>query len=211
MPTEMDEALTKIDRSRQRLDNFLAARVAREHQVWLGQERVRNDALGEERVAELEQARRYGDACVRHQSRYDAAYRALGTSGAPARDEGEYPGDYRRRLMRGLQDKLPSDHPWAGVDPDELDKTAIGPVEQQVIEAAGQEAENPSPELLPKDDSMIARTRTDPQSGGRIITWYGRKSFIHEMGRPARKVVRICDPDTQRVLWGRPFSTPTAA
>jgi hypothetical protein len=210
MTTET-ETLEGLNRSKARLDNFVAARAARERQLWLDQERARADALGEERIAELEQARKHADACVRHQSRYDGAYRALGTSGAPARDEGEYPGDYRRRLMRGLQDKLPSDHPWAGVDPDELDKSAIGPVEQQVIDAAQQEAESPSPELLPRDDSLIARTRTDPQSGGRVTTFYGRRSFIADMGRPGRKVVRICDPDTQRVLWGRPFSTPSAA
>jgi hypothetical protein len=206
-----ESILEGLNRSKARLDNLVAANAAMAHKRWVAEERARADQLGEARVAELEQARKHADACTRHQARYDASYRALGTSGAPARDEGEYPGDYRRRLMRGLQDKLPSDHPWAGVDPGQLDKSAIGPVEQQVIDAAQQEAESPSPELLPKDDSMIARTRTDPQSGGRITTFYGRRSFIADMGRPGRKVVRICDPDTQRVLWGRPFSTPTAA
>jgi hypothetical protein len=91
----MDEAVARVDRSRERLDNFLEAKVAMEHRQWRAQEKARADALDEERMAQLEQARKHGDACVRHQSRYDAAYRGLGLSGAPPRNDGEYPGDYR--------------------------------------------------------------------------------------------------------------------
>jgi hypothetical protein len=110
--------------------------------------------------------------------------------------------------MRGLQDKLPSDHPWADVDPSDLDTAAVKAIEPQVLAAAEQEAEQPSYDNLPRDDSMIARTRTDPMTNARVTNWYGRKSFIADMTRPGRKVVRICDPATMSVLSGRPFSRP---
>jgi hypothetical protein len=105
-----------------------------------------------------------------------------------------------------LIDRLPSDHPWAGVDPNDLSTDAVKPIEQEVLQAAGREAEAPSQENLPRDDSMIERVRTDPESGSRTVSFYGRKSFIADLSRPARRVRRICNPDTMQVLWGQPFS-----
>jgi hypothetical protein len=55
---------------------------------------------------------------------------------------------------------------------------------------------------------MIARTRTDPMTNARVTNWYGRESFIKSMSRPARKVLRLIDPNDGRVLWGRPWSLP---
>jgi hypothetical protein len=205
MPT-MDETIANVNRSRERLDRFVDAKAAMEHRQWRQQERVRADALDEARIAQLEQARKHVDSCRKHQARYDSAYRGLGTDGAPPPHDGEYPGDFRRRLMRGLQDKLPASNQWANVDPDDLDKSAIGPIEAQVLEAAEAEGKNPSPENLPRDDSMIARVRTDPMSGARMTHFYGRESFIKSLSRPGRRVVRITNPDTMQVLWGAPFS-----
>jgi hypothetical protein len=41
-----------------------------------------------------------------------------------------------------------------------------------------------------------------------VTNWFGRKSFISDFTRPGRKVIRICEPATMSVIWGRPFSRP---
>jgi hypothetical protein len=207
MSTTMDEAVARVNQSRERLDRFVDAKAAMEHRQWREQERARADALDEERTAELEQARKHGEACVRHQSRYDSAYRGLGLSGAPPRNDGEYPGDYRRRLLGGVRDKLSPSHPFANVDFDDLDTPAIKAIEPQILEAAEREAQNPSPENLPADGSLVQRDSVGPM-GSRTTTFFGRRSFIADMGRPGRKVLRIIDPNDGRVLWGRPWSLP---
>ena len=208
MPTTEAETLDRLNKSRERLDRVVDAKVAMEHQRWRSEAQARSDALDEERLSQLEHSRKQADSCRRHQERYDSAYRGLGLSGAPAPDAGEFGGDYRRRLMKGLQDKLSSSHPFADVDPNDLNTAAIKAIEPQIIEAAEQEAAQPSPENLPRDDSMIARTRTDPMTNARVTNWYGRESFIKSMSRPARKVLRLIDPNDGRVLWGRPWSLP---
>jgi hypothetical protein len=42
----------------------------------------------------------------------------------------------------------------------------------------------------------------EPQSPRR---WFGKESFIKQMGRPGRRVLRICDPRSGNVIWGKPF------
>jgi hypothetical protein len=39
-----------------------------------------------------------------------------------------------------------------------------------------------------------------------MIDWYGTESFIKNMTRPGRRVLRLIDPKTQTVLLGKPFS-----
>jgi hypothetical protein len=207
MTTEA-EALARLSRSTEKLDNFVSAKAAMEHRQWRDQERARADELSEARMAQLEQTRKQADACRKHQARYDESFRRLGTDGAPPPHDGEFGGDYRRRLLGGLRDKLSPNHPFANVDFDDLDTPAIKAIEPQILESAGQEAEQPSPENLPKDDSMIERTRLDPMSGGRATHFFGRTSFIKGFTRPGRKVLRICNPDSMSVLWGQPFSRP---
>jgi hypothetical protein len=60
---------------------------------------------------------------------------------------------------------------------------------------------------LPTDGAMVARTRTDADTGGKVTEWFGKESFIKDFTRPGRKVVRLIDPASGRVLLGAAFSS----
>jgi hypothetical protein len=77
-------------------------------------------------------------------------------------------------------------------------------IERLVIEAAQQEGEKPSFENLP-DTGMVMRTRTDANTSTKFNEFYGKRSFIADMGRPGRKVERIVDRRTGNAIWGRPL------
>ena len=50
---------------------------------------------------------------------------------------------------------------------------------------------------------MISRQRAD-DTGSKVTEWFGRRSFIADMGQPGRKVAAIVDRRTNQVIWGRP-------
>jgi hypothetical protein len=52
---------------------------------------------------------------------------------------------------------------------------------------------------------LIARNRVDEATGEKHVDWYGRESFIRDMGRPGHRVLRIIDPKTRSVLFGAPM------
>jgi hypothetical protein len=41
--------------------------------------------------------------------------------------------------------------------------------------------------------------------GEKTINWYGKESFIKSMGLPGRRVLRVCNPRTGDVIFGRNF------
>jgi hypothetical protein len=194
------DALDRLNRTTRKLDaladfNYLKAK--REIAQWRA-----DDAAEEE--SRRDRSRRHADACRKIAERYDGAFEKFGQQ-TPQSVADEYPGDYRRRLLQQLIDKLPESHEWANVEADDLDKEAIKPIEDQVLEAAKREGETPSLENLPKDGSMIKRETRDDSTGRHIVTWHGRESFIKSMGRPGLRVLRICNPNTGQVLFGPPF------
>ena len=77
--------------------------------------------------------------------------------------------------------------------------------EAMLLEAAKAEGQRPSVDNLPNDGSLVARHRTDSATGERMTEFYGRRSFIADMGRPGRKVERIVDRSSGQTIWGRPF------
>ena len=81
--------------------------------------------------------------------------------------------------------------------------------DDQQRDAAGNdhaEGEQPSFDNLPRDGSLIARTRIDAATGEKATHFYGRRSFIADLSRPAQRVLRVVDPVTRSVLHGAPFS-----
>ena len=78
--------------------------------------------------------------------------------------------------------------------------------EEMLIAAAKVEGERPSIDNLPTDGAMVARTRTDADTGAKVTEFYGKESFIKSMGREGRRVLRLVDPASGRVLLGAPFS-----
>jgi hypothetical protein len=111
----------------------------------------------------------------------------------PAADE--YPGDYRRRLFKGLLDKLPLGRDLLGLDPNELDTHAIKAFELQLIDATKGEGENPTGSNIPEDldDPRARRERTD-NMGRRFIEWKVKHSLIKDFSRPLLKVLRFIGP-----------------
>ena len=181
-----------------RLNNLVSEHERRAHEEW-----DRKDAERDREAAE--QARRWAERRVELQSRYSDAFRGLNVE-TPMPDPDEPPGHFRRRLFDGLRRRLAPDHDLAEVRADELPTTALNNFETQMIAAALQEGANPSWANLPRDGSMVARQHIDPNTGHKETRFLGRRSFIADMSRPARKVLRIVNRADNSVLWGAPFS-----
>jgi hypothetical protein len=165
--------------------NRLASVMSRKNDI--AEAELRADA-DEEREERRDRSKRWAESCAKHQAKYDEVYGKFGER-APARVADESPFKYRRRLFRGLQDKLPSDSNLIGLDPDELNTEAIEPFEGLLLEAAAKEGAQPSPENTPSDGSLIARHRTDEATGQRFTDWYGKRSFIADLSRRGQRVV----------------------
>jgi hypothetical protein len=73
-----------------------------------------------------------------------------------------------------------------------------------VIAAAKQQAEAPHPSTLGPPGTFAVRHRADAETGARKLEYYGRESFIKSMPnyRPARRVLRVQNPQTGHVLRG---------
>ena len=145
-----------------------------------------------EREARRTEARKHADACRRHAERYADAFEAHGQQPPPPVD-GDYPGDYRRRLLQRLIDKLPQSERWHDAKADDLGSDLIAAIEAEVLEAAKREGERPSPENFPNDGTLIARHRVDDM-GQRTTEYFGKRSFIADMGLPGKRVVAFHTP-----------------
>jgi hypothetical protein len=171
--------------------------VAREYRQF---ERERAD----EADAEREQARRDTEACKRHQARYDSVFSQFAVA-TPPPVAGEAGGDYRRRLLRHVLDRLPRNDRLYDIRPGGLDSDAIKAVEPAVFASALREAAYPSYDNLPPPGEHVARHRVDPQTGARYTEFYGRRSFIADCGQPGRRIERIQNPKTGQILYGPPY------
>jgi hypothetical protein len=194
-------AQARFDETLSRIDSLLDGQVARLERVEAQQ------------AAEREEARRARMRDALHErtaiaSRYDSAFRSFGTT-VPEPADDEAPSRYRARLFNRLTRRLSPDHDLAGVRADDLggQPIVLDRFEEMIIAAAKAEGERPSIDNLPTDGAMVARTRTDADTGGKVTEWFGRRSFIADMTRPGRKVLRLVDPGSGRVLVGAPFNS----
>jgi hypothetical protein len=164
----------------------------------------RQDA--ERMMADAAQARGDSERRREYGARYADAFAAFGTETPPPVDD-ETPGQYIRRLYERLRHRLPSGHDLANVRADDL---PAGPArtnfERLLIQAAIAEGLQPSRDNLPPSGELVPRVRGDPDSGARETHWYGRRSFIKDLSREGRRVLRLVDPRTGNVLMGQPFS-----
>jgi hypothetical protein len=118
-----------------------------------------------------------------YQARADDALAPWGLR-APARQAGEPLIDYRRRLVRPVQKRLPTDDQWCGKSLDCVDDATFASIEEQIYATGKQAAYRP--DSVPAGE-MQSRERID-SNGQKIIEWIGRESFVKEMGRPGRRV-----------------------
>ncbi len=197
----MSALQSRYDETMSRADGLLREKLRREEA-----ELAQQDAEREREAAD--RARRYAERRREIQAAYSDSFASFGTE-VPAPVDDELPSEYRRRLFTRLQCKLPSDHSLADIRSDDLralTKTAFEIFERQMLDAAKQEGERPSASNLPADGSLISRTRVDPDTGEKHIDWYGARSFIADMSRGGRRVLRFLNPRDGSVLMGPPFS-----
>jgi hypothetical protein len=192
--SDADAAVDRAERATERLNRYLDFRVHREMRAYADEATEREEQRREQEEARRDCEQRHADACRRHAARYDGAFSQFGEQ-TPQRINGEYPGDFRRRLFTSLQRKLAPDHRLADARADEMSSSVISNFEQELLDAAQAEAEHPSRENLPRDGSMIERSRVDSRSGARTTTFYGRQSFIKAMGQTPRRVFAFHNRD----------------
>jgi hypothetical protein len=115
------------------------------------------------------------------QARADAVFNGFGQR-APRPLEGETIIDYRKRLATKLKGYSSA---WKGVKFSQLPEEAFGIAETQVYADAIAAATNPT-DLEAGELRQV--TKTDPTTGVRTIVFYGKESFVKQMGRPGRRV-----------------------
>ena len=180
-----------------RADAVLRRKIAHEEA-----ELDRADA--EREIEEIERARAELFRRFEVAAKYLPAFEAFGER-PPQPMADERPGAFRKRLFKTLQRRLPEGHEWSGVRADDLaDPAARTEIERLVISAATAEGLKPSVSNLP-EGREITRNRVDPETGARATEFYSRSSFIKDLGRPGRRVVRLLDPRSRTVIWGEPL------
>jgi hypothetical protein len=200
----MSYAQDALDRANRRLG--LAADVAFERARRDASEMKRADVLEAEEARE--KARRDRSRCREHQSNYEERFAKHGVK-APMAVADDTGPSFRRKLFSVAQTLLPNGHALTRFNPRDLDGSAIVPMEQQLFEALDEQAVRPTGSNLPlSPDDPRARRETTDAMGTKRVEFHAKRSFIADMGRPGRKVLRLFDPRDGKVLLGAPWSRP---
>jgi hypothetical protein len=130
------------------------------------------------------------DAARRFQAFYDETLRKVGMR-APEPVLGQTCNDYRRETLRNLKRTfLPPAHDLYQVQFRQLKADTLGIFEPQLLSACVTEANNPAhvpPGELRKVEEF------DEYGKLKTIRWIGQESFVKQMGRPGRRVVKFRD------------------
>jgi hypothetical protein len=196
MATSAQQA--RLDEILSRADGLLYQRLKREEE-----EQARADASLEE--ARRKRQRANAEARRLIAETYDDAFASFGVEVPMAVDD-EAPSAYRSRLFNRLARRLPPGHELADIRADSIshEQVVFDNFERMLLRAAMAEGKTPSHANLPDDGTLIARNRVDSETGEKHV-WYGRESFIKDIGRPGHRVLRIIDPKTRSMLFGAPL------
>src|SRR6516165_6848137 len=130
------------------------------------------------------------DAARKFQAYYDEVLRKVGMR-APQPVLGTTVNDYRRETLRNLKRTfLPQNHDLYQVQFRQLPADVLQVFEPQLLSAVVTEANNPAhvpPGELRKIEEM------DEYGKVKTIKWIGQESFVKQMGRPGRRVVKFRD------------------
>jgi hypothetical protein len=194
----MASATARFDETISRLDSVLDRSMRRVEAVEARIDAEREDARRQRMRDNAEQRREI-------QATYADAFQSFGTE-VPMPVDDEAPARYRSRLFNRLARRLASGHELADIRADDVSSSPVvfDNFEKMLLQAATAEGLKPSEANLP-DNGLISRTRVDDM-GEKQIHWYGKRSFIADLGRPGRPVERIVDRKTGNAIWGRPFS-----
>jgi hypothetical protein len=123
--------------------------------------------------------------------RWDATFQKLGRS-APAQRADEATVDYQRRLARVGRRYIPAGEEIARVRFDHTMVDAVVPKFSEMMRAAVERNLYRTDNMQPGELRPVLET--DPNTGMKTRSWIGPTSFVKEMGRPCRRVVRINAP-----------------
>jgi hypothetical protein len=126
------------------------------------------------------------------QARADSTYAAFGKR-APAPLPGERLAQYRVRLLKPMKSHSKT---WSDVDLNTQSGKNLDLIEKQIYADAATFAD--SAENVPSGDEMVATTKADPNSGHRVTTFRGRRSFVNQFKGEAR-LATIRDPREHRL------------
>ena len=163
---------------------------------------------------ELEQLRyekemRQRSIATAYQARADSVFAEWGTR-AKARVEGEDPEDYRRDLcvqakrMLPYSDDRPSpDHTATFGD---LRRLRLWSMSPEVFAAFEPQIYDACAKAVARNDTvpvgeMREVTWIDPKNGHKEIRFYGQRSFVADLGRPGRRVVKFRTSDGAPGWW----------
>ena len=114
------------------------------------------------------------------QAKADAVYNGFGLR-APRPLDGEVLLDYRKRLATKLKSYSPN---WQNTKFRKLDEETFNTIESQVYSDAAKAATTP----LDLNPGELRKVEKRTPHGGTMIEFYGKESFVKQMGRPGRRV-----------------------
>ena len=129
------------------------------------------------------------------QARADAVAGAWGER-APPPMQSERTLAYRVRLARHHQ-QFCTEPNFKGLDLAALAATqpaAFDGIESRIYADSLAASANP----MAEDDRLIQRTRVDPDTGHRVTTFHGRRTFIHHLKRPSMRATAFLVPGSNR-------------
>jgi hypothetical protein len=124
------------------------------------------------------------DAAVKYQEYYNDSLRDEGVEfEAPV--YGQLQNQYRRKQLNRMTQGLSWKNQYRHVPVDELDATALGVLEPQIIREFKAERQNPSD----LEDGELRKVEIKDKLTNRIsnIIWKGKESFVKFMGTPGRR------------------------
>jgi hypothetical protein len=177
----LQHATSKIDELGHRISAAEERERREQHEAQLRADDARH-LLSREHLLELDMAKR------EHQARCDAALEPWGQR-APPSVAGESVRAYQRRLLTLVQPRLPEGHRMRELDftdPEAMPKGVLANFEPEVyrdVAAAGSRNDSAAP------GELREVIRTDPRNGYKEHLFFGRESFVKQMGVPGRRVV----------------------
>ena len=174
----MATAQARFDETLSRIDSVLDAQTRRLEVVEAREAAAREEARRARMRDAMHERTEIG-------SRYADAFRSFGNE-VPAPVDDEAPSRYRARLFNRLARRLSPDHDLASVRADDVSSspTVFDNFEKLLLDAAKAEGEKPSVANLPPSGEMVARHRTDADTGSRVTEFFGRR-VVHQIDGPS--------------------------
>jgi hypothetical protein len=179
----LQTALSKMDELHHRMA-AAEEREARERREAKARADAAAHLTSREHLLELDAVKR------KYQARADDALSTWGIRAAPPLAS-ESVDDYRWRLAKEVQMRLPKDHQWYGKKIGKLWNNGFEHVESEIYtdaRSAGERPDSAPPGQLREVEKI------NPQNGQRFVEFIGSRSFIHDLKAPFRYVLGFRTP-----------------